>query len=141
MASNVQRGPRWLSLMASIPGASNGIASCRLACSSKSFSSTNKNSACESTNRWISQGHATRSTFQFLGVIHFLFASRSPRVREFDGEAILVKLWWIGRDQAGKTLAGCIDHVEVAVGTIVPSQANVCACGLRVGGVHLDQRG
>src|SRR6266568_9523004 len=61
--------------MASIFGASKGIASCCFACSSKSFSSTNKNSACGSTNLLISQGQATRSTFMFLRVIHFINTS------------------------------------------------------------------
>src|SRR6266581_1269454 len=67
--------------MASIFGASKGIAPCCSACSSKSFSSTNRNSACGSTNRFISQGQATRSTFMSLRVIHFINTSRQIRFR------------------------------------------------------------
>src|SRR6516165_9747957 len=65
--------------MVGILGASNGIASCSLASSSKCFSSTNRNSACGSTKRLISQGHATRSTLLSLRVIHFIVTSRSGR--------------------------------------------------------------
>src|SRR5215470_1554311 len=61
--------------MASIFGASNGIASCSLACSSRSFSSTKRNFACGSTNRLINQGQATRSTLMSFLVIHFIFTS------------------------------------------------------------------
>src|SRR5215469_10128729 len=139
MASKVQRGPRWFSLIASILGASNGIASCSFACSSNAFSSTNRNSACGSTNRRISHGQATRSTLMSFRVIHFIFTSRSPGICELDDEAVLVILRRIYRDQTGETLDGCIDDVEVAVRPIVPSQANVCARGLRVGGIHLEQ--
>src|SRR5215472_16213030 len=136
MASKVQRGPRWFSLIASILGASNGIASCSFACSSKAFSSTNTNSACGSTNRRISHGQATRSTLTSFRVIHFIFTSRSPRISELEDEAVLVILRGIYRDQTGETLPGRINDVKVAVGSIVPSQANVCARRLRVGGVH-----
>src|SRR6516225_2792093 len=106
--------------MASIFGASNGIASCCLDCSSKSFSSTKRNSACGSTNRLISQGQATRSTLMSFRVIHFISTSRAPRVCELDGEAIFVVLGWVCGDQAGKTLARCIDKEQIAVGAVVP---------------------
>src|SRR5437773_2642191 len=138
IASKVHLAPRWLSLIASILGASNGVAPCRLASSSRSFSSTNKNSPWESTNRLMSHGQATRSTFTSLRVIHFIFTSRSPGISEFNGEAILVELWRVGSHQTGKALAGRIDNVEVTVGTIIPSQSDVCARGLVVGGVHLQ---
>src|SRR5258708_4864605 len=61
--------------MASIFGASKGIAPCCFACSIKSFPSTTGNSACGSTTRLISQGQATRSTFISLRVIHFIGTS------------------------------------------------------------------
>src|SRR5215471_12074181 len=141
MASKVQRAPRWFSLIAWILGASNGIASCSFDCSSKTFSSTNKNSACGSTNRRISQGQATRSTLISFRVIHFIFTSRLPGVCELDDEAVLVILRRIYRDQTGETLPRRINDVEVAVRPIVPSQANVCAHGLGVGGIHLEQGG
>src|SRR5215467_10271494 len=64
--------------MASILGASNGIAFCSLACSSRSFSSTKRNFACGSTNRLINQGQATRSTLMSFLVIHFMFTSIHP---------------------------------------------------------------
>src|SRR5947207_14878012 len=126
--------------MASIFGASKGIAPCCFACSSKSFSSTNKNPACGSTNRLISHGHATRSTLMSFRVIHFMFTSRSPRICEFDGEAIFVELWRIGSDQAGKALASRVDQIQVTVRALVPSQANICSCSLSFRSVHLEQR-
>src|SRR5581483_6304265 len=132
MASKVQRGSRWLSWIASILGASNGTASYSFACSSKTFSSTNRNSACGSTNRRISHGQATRSTLMSFRVIHFIFTSRPPGVCELDDEAVLVILQGICRDQTGETLPRRIDDVQVAIESIVPSQANIRARRLRV---------
>ena len=80
-----------------------------------------RNSACGSTKRLISQGQATRSTFTFLRVIHFIDTSRTPGVCELDDEAILEVLSRICGNQTGETLARCIDEVQVAVGAIVPS--------------------
>src|SRR5439155_9640971 len=133
MASKVQRGPRWLSLMAAILGASKGIASCSRACSTRSFSSTNKNSACGSTNFLISQGQATRSTLMSFLVIHFIFTSRAPGIREFNGETVFVEVRNVCRNYAGKALARCIDYVQIAVRQLIPAQANVCARRLLVG--------
>src|SRR5207247_2419433 len=141
IASKVHRGPRWLSLIASILGASKGVALCRLASSSRSFSSTNKNSAWESTKRLINQGQATRSTLMSLRVIHFIFTSRSPSVCELDGEAIFIELWRVGGNQAGKALARSVDHKQVTVGTIIPAQTNVGTRALIVSSVHLQQCG
>src|SRR5713101_6530088 len=53
-------------------GASNGVAFSRFAAASNSLSSTKRNSASGSTNRRMSHGHATRSTFTFRRVIHFI---------------------------------------------------------------------
>src|SRR5437667_12615494 len=106
-------------------GASKGVAPCRFDSSSSSFSSTNRNSASEATNRLISQGQATRSTFTSLRVIHFMFTSRSPRICDFDGESIFIKLWWVGGNQTGETLSGRIDHEQITVGTVIPAKTNV----------------
>src|SRR5437773_10171615 len=82
IASKLQRGPRWFSLISANRGASKGMAFSRLAAASSSFSSTNKNSAWGSTKRRISQGQATRSTLMFLRVIHFIFTSRRVKLRQ-----------------------------------------------------------
>src|SRR5215469_15051935 len=123
--------------MESIFGASNGIASCSLACSSRSFSSTKRNSACGSTNRLINHGHATRSTLMSFRVIHFIFTSRTPGICEFNGEAIFVKLRWVRCDEAGKPLAGSVDDKQIAIGTVIPAQPNVGTHGLVVRRIHL----
>src|SRR5881396_2920511 len=141
IASKVHLAPRWLSLIASILGASNGVAPCRLDSSSRSLSSTNKNSACGSTNRLISQGQATRSTLTSLRVIHFIFTSWSPGVCELDGKAIFIELWRIRGNQTGKALASSVDHEQITVGSIVPAQPNVRTRALVVRGIHLKQRG
>src|SRR2546426_2045949 len=139
MASKVHRGPRWLSFIASIFGASKGIASCILACSTRSFSSTNKNSACGSTNFLISQGQATRSTLMSFLVIHFIFTSRAPGICELNGETVLIELRRVRCNQTRKALACSVDNIQITVGTIVPAQANVCARRLVVGSVHLEE--
>src|SRR5215469_6576066 len=139
MASKVQRGPRWLSLIASIFGASNGVAPCRFDSSSRSFSSTNKNSACGSIKRLISQGQATRSTFTSLRVIYFIETSRPPGICVHDDEAVLVILRRILRYQTGKALARGIDDIQVAVRAVIPAQSNIGAGGLIIGSVHLNQ--
>src|SRR5215469_4571268 len=141
MASKVQRGPRWLSLIASILGASNGMAPSCLDSCSKSFSSTKRNSAWGSTNLLISQGQATRSTLTSLRVIHFMFTSRSPGVCEFDGETVFIELWRVGCNQTCKTLAGSVDHEQITVGTVIPAQPYVGTRALIVSGVHLQQCG
>src|SRR6266700_2594679 len=140
IASKVHRGPRWLSFMASIFGASKGMASSCFACSTRSFSSTNKNSACGSMNRLISHGQATRSTLMSFRVIHFIGTSRSPRVCELDGETVFVKLSWADSCKAGELLSRSVDHVKIAIGTVVPSQPDIGTRGLCVGSVHLKNR-
>src|SRR6266568_8367600 len=72
MASKVHLWPRWLSLISEIRGASYGIAFMLSARLMSLSSSTKMNSASLSTNRLISHGHATRSTFTFFLVIHFI---------------------------------------------------------------------
>jgi len=51
-----------------------------------------------------------------------------------DHESILVKLRRIGRSQAGKLLAGGVDHVQIAIGAIVPSEPYIALapCALAV---------
>src|SRR5947208_16087098 len=110
-----------------------------LPCSTRSFSSTNKDSAWGSTNRLISQGHATRSTLMSFLVIHFIFTSRSPRIRELDRETVLLELRRTCRNQAGKALAGCIDYAQITLRPIIPAPANRCPRRLHGGGIHLEQ--
>src|SRR5438105_4048410 len=120
IASKLHREPRWLSFTAPIFGASKGVASGTLGCPSRSFSSTNRNSACGSTKRLINQGQATQSAFMSLRVSHFIDTSRTPGICELDDEAVLVVLRIYG-NQTGETLARCIDDVQVTVGAIIPS--------------------
>src|SRR6266581_1291845 len=140
IASKVHRGPRWLSFMASILGASKGIAASCFAFSTRSFSLTNKNSASGSMNRLISQGQATRSTLMSLRVIHFMFTSRSPRICELNGESVFVKLSWADSREAGELLTRGVDHVKIAIGAVVPSQPDIGTRSLCVGSVNLKNR-
>src|SRR6266581_1759796 len=140
IASNVERGPRWLSFIASIFGASKGIAASCFAFSSRSFSSTNRNSACGSMNRLISHGQATRSTLMSFRVIHFILTSRSPRICELNGETVFVKLSWADSCEAGELLTRSVDHVKIAIGTVVPSQPDIGTRSLCVGSVNLKNR-
>ena len=65
--------------------------------------------------------------------------SRPPRIREFDRQAVLVMLWLIFGQQAGESLPGRVNHLEVAVWPIL-HEAGVGARRLRVCGIHLQQR-
>jgi Cu(I)/Ag(I) efflux system membrane protein CusA/SilA len=103
-------------------------------------SSTKRNSACASTKRLIDQGQATRSTLMLLRVIHFMLTSRTPGVRELYRESIFVILRRVGRYEAGKPLARCIDEEQITVRTIIPAQANIRACCLSICRIHLQQR-
>src|SRR2546422_10089557 len=90
-------------------------------------------------NRLTSHGQATRSTLMSLRVIHFMFASRSPGICKLNGKTVLVELQRVCRNQARKSLTCSVDHIQIAIRTIIPAQTNVCAGGLIVGGVHLQQ--
>ncbi len=68
----------------------------------------------------------------------FMSDSWSPRVGVLYGKAIFVELWRISCDQTGELLAQSVDHVQVTVRAIIPSQANVGAGGLCIGGVDLQ---
>lgn len=56
-------------------------------------------------------------------------------------KSIFVILRRVRGDQARKPLAGSVDDKEIAIGTIVPTQANVGTGSLVVSRVHLEQRG
>src|SRR2546428_7834473 len=73
-------------------------------------------------------------------VIHFIVTSRSPRVCEFDGETVFVKLSWADSCEAGELLSRSVDHVKIAVGAVVPAQPDVGARSLCVVGVNLKNR-
>src|SRR5260370_9749508 len=90
-------------------------------------------------NRLTSHGQATRSTLMSLRVIHFMFASRSPGIRKLDGETVLVELQRACGNQARKSLTCSVDHIEIAIRTLIPAQATVRAGGLFVGLLHLQQ--
>ena len=65
----------------------------------------------------------------------------TPRVRELDGEAVLVELGRVLSDQAGEARARCVNDVQIAIGTVIPAQSKVGAHRLRIGGIHLDHAG
>src|SRR5216683_3070602 len=91
-------------------------------------------------NRLINHGQATRSTLMSFRVIHFIFTSRSPRVCELDGETVFVKLSWADGCKAGELLSRSVDHIEIAIGAVVPAQPDVGDRSLCVGGVNLKNR-
>ena len=74
ITSNVQRSPRWLQNTFSM---SNGVASNRSATACTSDGATNRNTACGSTKRRISQGQAMRSIFGRARVTQTVRPSRS----------------------------------------------------------------
>src|SRR5713101_3836887 len=92
-------------------------------------------------NRLINQGQATRSTFTSCRVIHFIFTSRSPRICELNGKTVFVKLSRADGCETGELLTRSVDHVKIAVGTVVPSQTDVGARSLCVSSVDLKNRG
>src|SRR6266849_5716652 len=91
-------------------------------------------------NRLISHGQATRSTLMSFRVIHFIVTSRSPRVCELDGETVFVELSWADSGEAGELLTRRVDHVKIAIGTVVPSQPDIGARSLCIGSVQLKNR-
>src|SRR5450759_1651120 len=91
-------------------------------------------------NRLISHGQATRSTLISCRVIHFIFTSRSPRICVLNGETVFVELSWADSGEAGKFLTRSVDHVKIAIGTVVPSQPDIGASSLCVGSVNLKNR-
>src|SRR5229473_8549655 len=88
-------------------------------------------------NRLISHGQATRSTLISFRVIHFIFTSWLPRICELNGETVFVKLSWADSCEAGELLTRSVDHVQIAIGTVVPSQPDIGARSLCVGSVNL----
>src|SRR5216684_6087347 len=91
-------------------------------------------------NRLISHGQATRSTLMSFRVIHFIVTSWSPRICELNCETVFVKLSWVDSCKAGELLSRSVDHVKIAIGTVVPSQPDVGARSLCVGSVDLKNR-
>src|SRR6266705_5101760 len=91
-------------------------------------------------NRLINQGQATRSTFTSCRVIHFIFTSRSPRICELNGETVFVKLSRADSCEAGELLTRSVDHVKIAIGTVVPAQPDIGTRSLCVGSVNLKNR-
>ena len=64
----------------------------------------------------------------------------SERISVFHGEASLAHLRRIGRGDTRKLRARVVDDVQIAVGAIVPPEANVGARSLSVRRVYLDNR-
>src|SRR5436853_6455704 len=91
-------------------------------------------------NSLISHGQAKRSTLMSFRVIHFIVTSWSPRIGELDGETVFVKLSWVDSCEAGELLSRSVDHGEIAIGTVVPSQSDIGARSLCVGSVNLKNR-
>src|SRR6266851_6990494 len=79
-ASNEHSGPWWPS---STPFTSYGVAPSRAATAMTWSAGTNRNSASWSTNFLMSHGHATRSTWTFALVTHFMMDS-SVSLRRVD---------------------------------------------------------
>src|SRR6266705_4729916 len=73
-------------------------------------------------------------------VIHFILTSRSPRICELNGETVFVKLSWADSCEAGELLTRGVDHVKIAIGTVVPSQPDIGTRSLCVGSVDLKNR-
>src|SRR5437773_6814069 len=91
-------------------------------------------------NRLINHGQAKRSTLISFRVIHFIFTSRSPRICELNGKTVFVKLSRADGCETGELLSRSVDHVEIAIGTVVPSQSDIGARSFCVGGVNLKNR-
>src|SRR5437588_6148871 len=70
-----------------------------------------------------------------------VWQSGVERVGVLDYEPVFVKLGRIGRCQAGEPLPSRVDNVEVAVGPVIPTQAEISAPCLRVGSIDLQNRG
>lgn len=81
--------------------------------------------------RWLETCVDGRTTENML-------SSWLPGIREFDSETILVKLGRIRRDKAREALTRRVNHVQVAIGTVVPTKTNIRTGGLSVGRVHLQ---
>ena len=66
--------------------------------------------------------------------------SRSEGISVLDDESVLVKLSWADSRKAGELLTRGVDHVKIAIGTVIPSQPDIGARSLRVGSVDLKNR-
>src|SRR5205814_10201839 len=92
-------------------------------------------------NRLINHGQAKRSTLISFRVIYFIFTSRSPRICELNGKTVLVKLSRADGCETGELLSRCVEQVNIANGTVVPSQSYIGASSLGVVSVNLKNRG
>jgi len=78
---------------------------------------------------------------QSCGAAHYpLTQSRSEGISVLDDESVLVKLSWADSRKAGELLTRSVDHVKIAIGTVVPSQPDIGARSLCVGSVDLKNR-
>src|SRR5205823_8848788 len=97
-----------------------------------------------SRNAAIWQEPATQGILRLYGNrpprLVFSMSSRPERVGVFHHEPVLIKLLRIHRGQAREPLSSCINHIQVTVRTIIPSQPDVRTRGLRIGGIHLQDR-
>src|ERR1039458_10120425 len=120
---------------------SNGVAPSSFAFDSTWFAGTKKNSACGSTNLWMSHGQATRSTLTFSRVIHFMIQfgsqpSHRKRLKTAENKGFLTFLNAMGRSVPLKTpirfqIANKINgFVHVSYGTALNSVGK-CESGLR----------
>jgi hypothetical protein len=67
--------------------------------------------------------------------------SRSEGISPFHGEACLADLWGIRGSDAGELRADVVDDIEIAVGSVVVSQADIGTDCLGVRRVHLNEAG
>ena len=62
---------------------------------------------------------------------------RPEGIGVLDDESVLIKLNWVDDCQAGELLARSVDDVQVTIRTVVPSQPDIGAGSLCVGGINL----
>jgi hypothetical protein len=60
---------------------------------------------------------------------------RPEGISVFDGKTVFVKLSWADSGEAGELLTRSVDQVQIAIGTVVPSQPDVGARSLCVGSI------
>jgi len=59
---------------------------------------------------------------QSCGAAHYpLTQSRSEGISALDDESVLVKLSWADSRKAGELLTRSVDHVKIAIGSVIPS--------------------
>src|SRR5258706_10689737 len=88
---------------------SNGVALSSAARDATSLAGTNRNSASGSTNFLISHGHATRSTFTFSRVIHFITSFPQLLVQSFKAFDSFSQKLPIANPGPGPAGQNCVD--------------------------------